>query len=247
VSFPSWRTAWWLVTALNLWACTPSVAAQGAAPGFEDSLAQRMLACTGCHGPQGRSAPDGYHPRIAGKPAGYLFHQLQHFRDGRRVYAPMARLLATMDDPYLREIAEHFAALDLPHAPPAPGPTRAEVLARGESLARRGDAARGLPACAACHGPALGGVAPAVPGLLGLPRDYLNGQLGAWRTGSRRAHAPDCMAELARRLEPADIEALAQWLAAQPVPPGARPLASSAELPAPMPQACGAVDRGAVR
>ena len=100
---------------------------------------------------------------------------------------------------------------------------------------------------ASIHGPTKKIYSEPRPGLLGLPRDYLNGQLGAWRTGSRRAHAPDCMADLARRLEPADIEALAQWLAAQPVPPGARPLASSAQLPAPMPQACGAVDRGAVR
>ena len=34
-----------------------------------------------------------------------------------------------------------------------------------------------------------------VPGLLGLPRDYLNGQLGAWRSGQRRAVEPDCMAQ----------------------------------------------------
>jgi cytochrome c553 len=46
------------------------------------------------------------------------------------------------------------------------------------------------------------GRAPFVPGLLGLPRDYLNAQLGAWRTGQRRALAPDCMAEVARKLAP---------------------------------------------
>ena len=48
----------------------------------EDSLAQRVVACTTCHGPQGRAAADGYHPRIAGKPAGYLYQQLLNFRDG---------------------------------------------------------------------------------------------------------------------------------------------------------------------
>lgn len=57
-----------------------------AAP-FEDTMAQRMLACTGCHGAQGRAAPDGYYPRLAGKPAAYLFDQLLAFRDGRRRYA----------------------------------------------------------------------------------------------------------------------------------------------------------------
>ena len=45
--------------------------ALAAAP-FEDSIAQRTMACTACHGPQGRAAPDGYYPRLAGKPVGYL-------------------------------------------------------------------------------------------------------------------------------------------------------------------------------
>ncbi|MGH6638909.1 MAG: c-type cytochrome, partial [Polaromonas sp.] len=52
-------------------AASPAIAA---AP-FEDSIAQRTLACTACHGPQGRAAPDGYYPRLAGKPAGYLYNQ----------------------------------------------------------------------------------------------------------------------------------------------------------------------------
>ena len=30
-----------------------------AAPAFEDSIAQRTLACTACHGDQGRAGPDG--------------------------------------------------------------------------------------------------------------------------------------------------------------------------------------------
>ena len=57
-----------------------------------------------------------------------------------------------------------------------------------------------LPACTACHGAALAGTRPAVPGLLGLPRDYLIGQIGAWQTGKRHAIEPDCMADISRRL-----------------------------------------------
>ncbi|MFP5394310.1 MAG: c-type cytochrome, partial [Gammaproteobacteria bacterium] len=76
-----------------------------------------------------------------------------------------------------------------------------------------------VPACVACHGNGLTGVAPAIPGLAGLPRDYLNAQLGAWRNGSRRAHAPDCMATIAARLSVADVTAISSYIAAQPVPP----------------------------
>ena len=201
-----------------------------------------MLACTGCHGREGRAAPDGYYPRIAGKPAGYLFNQLRNFRDERRHYELMNGLLAFLDDAYLREIAEHFAALDLPYPPPPVPAGSAALRDAGEALVRRGDPARGLPACNDCHGASMTGRAPFIPGLLGLPRDYLNAQLGAWRSGQRRALPPDCMAQVAQRLTIDDIGAVSAWLAAQPVPPHA---AASAEPGATLPLACGGVDAAA--
>lgn len=208
-----------------------------AAP-VEDSLAQRVAPCTTCHGREGRAAPDGYHPRIAGKPAGYLYNQLLNFRDGRRRYGPMVYLVDPLSDAYLREIAEHFAALDLPYPAPVAPAGDAAALRQGERLALQGDAARELPACTACHGRALLGVAPAIPGLLGLPADYLKGQLGAWVNGQREAQAPDCMAAIARKLTPVDVSALAAWLSSRPVPAPAKP-AARAEQAAPL--ECGGV------
>jgi len=207
-----------------------------------DTLAQRLLPCTTCHGAQGRAAREGYLPRIAGKPEGYLYQQLLNFRDGRRRHATMSAYLAHQSDAYLHEMARHFANLDLPHAAPPATTAPAAQLARGEQLARRGDPSRRLPACTACHAETLGGTLPQVPGLLGLPRDYLIAQLGAWQTGSRRAVAPDCMADIAKRLQPDEASAVASWLAAQPVPPGLKaspaPTAASATSP-PLP--CGSV------
>ena len=102
--------------------------------------------------------------------------------------------------------------------------------------------ARRLPACTDCHGAALTGRAPFVPGLLGLPRDYLNAQLGAWKNGRRRATTPNCMAQVAARLTPDDIGAVSAWLAAQPVPARAAPaFAPLADLPL----ACGGMDSAA--
>ncbi len=208
-------------------------------------MARRMQACTPCHGATGVAGPDGYHPRIAGKPAAYLLAQLQHFREGRRQNPTMAHLVEHMDDAYLRDIAAHFAALNLPYPPPlGTAAVRQAVpgadLARGEQLARRGDASRALPACAACHGAALTGVLPAMPGLLGLPPAYVMGQVGAWRSGLRRAAAPDCMHELAGRLSESDLAAVAAWLAQQPLPADSAPAPA---LPAPLPLACGSQDR----
>lgn len=206
-----------------------------------DTIAQRVAACVACHGREGATSNAGYFPRLAGKPAGYLYNQLVSFRDGRRFNTDMAYMVQHMSDAYLREIAEHFAGLDLPYPPvSAASDAKPEVLERGRVLALQGDAARQLPACVQCHGAALMGVQPATPALLGLPRLYLASQLGAWLTNERHAQAPDCMAEIGRRMDTADVNAVASWLATQPVPAQARPAAA---LPAPTPIACGGVPK----
>ena len=209
--------------------------ALAAAP-FQDSIAQRVAACTSCHGKDGRAASDGYYPRIAGKTEGYLVNQLMNFRDGRRNYALMNHLVEQFSDAYIVEIAHYFATLELPYSAAQPSSADTATLERGRLLATGGDAARKLPACVACHGAALTGMAPATPGLLGLPRDYVNAQLGAWQVDQRRAHAPDCMRQIARSLTQADILAVSSWLAAQPAPANAHPAAASAT---PLPLQCG--------
>ena len=199
-----------------------------------NDIGERIQACTLCHGAQGRATTQGYFPRLAGKPAGYLYNQLQSFRDGRRHHALMAGLLRNMSDDYLREIAGYFAALDVPYPAPGPSGLGPEQQARAERLITQGDPARKVPACTACHGPSMAGREPAVPGLLGLPRDYLVGQLGAWRNGLRRAHTPDCMADVAKALSTDDIAIVASWLAAKPA--GAHPEPPSTT---PLPVQCG--------
>ena len=211
-------TRWLLALTLALFATTATQAAP-----FENTLAQRLQACTACHGEQGRAGPDGYYPRLAGKPAGYLYSQLVNFREGRRHYGLMTGLLDTMDDNYLREIAQHFSSLELPHPKPVASAANAAVMSRGQQLATRGDDTKGLPACTQCHGTQLIGVLPQTPGLLGLPRDYLNAQLGGWKTGQRHADAPDCMADIARKLSDADANAVSHWLSTQTVPFPAKP------------------------
>jgi cytochrome c553 len=75
-----------------------------------------------------------------------------------------------------------------------------------------------------------------MPGLLTLPADYLIGQLGAWRTGLRAAAAPDCMADIAKRLTNQEVSAVARWLSAQSLPTGTKPETVSAQ---PLPVDCG--------
>jgi cytochrome c553 len=217
-------------------------AATAAAPPparLPDTMAQRLVPCLSCHArtdADGRPLNDRFFPRIAGKPAGYLYNQLVNFRDGRRQFPVMTYMVDHLSDPYLLEIAGWFADQH-PPAPSAPPVSAAPaLLARGRQLALQGDLKLKVPACIACHGERLTGVAPAVPGLLGLPRDYINAQLGAWRNKTRRAHAPDCMAVIAERLSLEDVAAVSTWLASQPLPADARPATTVAR---PLPLACG--------
>ena len=39
-----------------------------------DTMAARVLACASCHGAEGEGTSDVYFPRLAGKPAGYLYN-----------------------------------------------------------------------------------------------------------------------------------------------------------------------------
>jgi cytochrome c553 len=85
-------------------------AQDGSAAAPLDSIAERTRACTACHGKEGRATADGYFPRIAGKPQGYLFNQLVNFRDGRRQNAAMIYMVQHTTDAYLQEIAGYFSS-----------------------------------------------------------------------------------------------------------------------------------------
>ncbi|WP_456725190.1 MULTISPECIES: c-type cytochrome [unclassified Bradyrhizobium] len=199
-------------------------------------MAARVLACAPCHGAEGEGTSDVYFPRLAGKPAGYLYNQLIAFRDGRRKYPPMNYLLEFQTDDYLKKIAEYFASLRPAFPPPVPPVDSKEILARGESIVKNGDPQHGIPPCSACHGQALGGMEPGIPGLLGLRAAYISGQLGGWRYGTRTALAPDCMQIVASLLTEDDVKAVAAYLSSRPAPadPSFAPRGSL-----PMPLECG--------
>jgi cytochrome c553 len=183
-----------------------------------DTMAARVLACASCHGDKGQGTNDDYFPRLAGKPAGYLYNQLIAFRDGRRKYPPMNYLLEFLPDTYLKAMAEYFAAEQPPFPPSSPPVVSDAILARGELLATEGDPSHQIPACADCHGLAFTGMEPAIPGLLGLRTNYISAQLGAWRYGTRTAAAPDCMQIVAGHLTEDDVKALAAWLSSRQAP-----------------------------
>ncbi|MDB5958973.1 MAG: Cytochrome [Massilia sp.] len=209
-----------------------------AVPAFQklDTIEARVQGCVTCHGQNGQGTANGYFPRIAGKPAGYLYNQLTAFRDGTRSYPPMNYLVAYLPDPYLKEIATYFAAQRPPFTEREAVGASAEAMRRGQMLATAGDSGKGIPACIACHGARLSGMEPGIPGLAGLRPAYIAGQLTRWRVGERRAAEPDCMKRIATRLSDSDVAAVSAWLSHQAPSADAAPEPSNLVR---MPIACG--------
>jgi cytochrome c553 len=213
--------AWLIISTLLLL----SAGGAGSAEQVPDTMEPRVLACASCHGAKGEGTDSAYFPRLAGKPAGYLYNQLLAFRSGRRHYPPMNYLLAYLPEDYLKKMAEYFAAQRPPLPPPAIADVSKNMLKRGEQIVKHGDSAKGIPACSGCHGQNLTGMEPAIPGLLGLRASYISAQLGAWRYGTRTAAAPDCMQIVAGHLTEDDVKAVAAYLSSHGAPPDPSPAA----------------------
>jgi cytochrome c553 len=200
----------------------------------DEGMAQRLGACAVCHGQHGEGAAGAeYFPHLAGKPAGYLFAQMQGFRDGRRHYPQMVYLMSNWNDAWFARVAAFYASQPTPepHAQAA-AKLEAQDFARAQKLVREGDASVDLPPCAACHGDRLEGLEPGIPALAGLPTDYLIAQLGGWLTGARHSIAPDCMSHVVTKLQPGDIRLVATYLSSLSVSPDDRPAPEgSRELP----------------
>jgi cytochrome c553 len=200
-----------------------------------DTMEARVAACVGCHGVQGRGVENVYFPRLAGKPAGYLYNQLIAFREGRRKYVPMNYLLEYLPNTYLMRMADYFAAQNPPPLVQPASRAPRQLLQDGSRIVSQGVPGKKVPACVACHGTGLAGQEPGIPGLLGLRADYVSAQLGAWRYGVRTALAPDCMQFVASSLSEPEVAAVAAYLASLPVS-GARPAAPANTR---LPLACG--------
>jgi cytochrome c553 len=227
---------WFLSLCFGAMACSPSAHAQDrAGERVPDTMEARVAACVGCHGTAGRGVANVYFPRLAGKPAGYLYNQLVAFREGRRKYVPMNYLLEYLPDSYLMRMAEYFAAQNPPPLVQPKSTATAQLLRDGQHIVTEGVPGKRIPACIACHGAELTGREPGIPGLLGLRADYVSAQLGAWRYGVRTALAPDCMQFVASSLTEPEVAAVAAYLSSLPVS-GARPAKAGGPR---LPLACG--------
>ena len=136
--------------------------------------------CSACHGADGNSAIPA-NPSLAGMPADYITTQLSHFKAGVRQNAIMQGFAATLSEADMVSLGAYFAS-----QAPKPREAKDATLVRlGQKLWRAGDAATGVPACSACHGPTGAGVPKNYPRIAGQWSDYTVAQLKAFKAGER--------------------------------------------------------------
>ncbi len=186
-------------------------------------------ACSTCHGAKGEGGGDGLYPRIAGLPATYIENELRNFRDGRRANALMSPMAAGLTDADIKTVAQYLSGLHTPYKSVTAVPSA--QIALGQSLVTVGAWERGVPPCSGCHGAALTGVAPAIPGLAGQWPQYLAMQLEAFQSGKRPATPLGLMARVAHGMTPDDISSVSAYIAS--LEPSAIPEAPRPDKPEP--------------
>ncbi|PQP01947.1 hypothetical protein C5614_01375 [Massilia phosphatilytica] len=180
-----------------------------------------VTACVGCHGAQGEGNAAGGFPRIAGQSAAYLGKQLGAYANGARVNPIMAPIAKAMNAEQIRDVSAYYASLG--EAPGAAGVAKSPAAGsdRGSTLSAIGDDAKGVQACANCHGPGGVGNQPAYPYLAGQHANYLTAAMAAWKNGARKTDSSGQMTHIAQALADADVAALSAYFSAQPAPPSA--------------------------
>ena len=203
------RTLLWAV-AIGL----PALASAQAPAKPDLAKAQQIVTqvCAACHGADGAS-PTPANPSLAGMPADYITVQLAHFKAGIRQNPIMQGMAATLSDADMVSVGAYFAS----QKPKLQGSRDAALARQGQKLWRGGDAANGIPACSACHGPTGAGIPKNFPRLGGQWSDYMVLQLKAFRAGERGNDAAGkdingrIMAGVARGMTDAQMKAVAEY------------------------------------
>ncbi|MEO9080458.1 MAG: c-type cytochrome [Rhodanobacter sp.] len=174
--------------------------------------------CMACHGLDGGGQAAAGYPRLAGLDATYLQKQLDDFASGSRDNAVMKPTATVLSEDERHALAVYYSKLPLPPNLAKPATPMPAIDSAGAMLANRGDWSRGVPGCVQCHGPGGVGVGASFPPLAGQSAAYIEAQLKAWQNGTRQNDPLQLMQHLSKALSAQDIQAVAAWFAAQPLP-----------------------------
>lgn len=186
-----------------------------AAPKGDSARGQAIGAtvCAACHGADGNSigAPN---PKLAGQHPEYLFKQMRDFKSvngapPERANPIMNGMIAAFDENQMRDLAAYFAS----QKQTGDQSKSQETRALGQKIFRAGDASKGLPACAGCHGPSGAGIPAQFPRIGGQLADYLEAQLKSFRDGTRANDPNKMMRVIALKMTDAEMKAVTDYIA----------------------------------
>lgn len=178
-------------------------------------------ACAACHSLDGNSALAIY-PKLAGQHEQYIWRQLKLFKSGERDNAIMLGMSAALTEQDMRDIGAYYGSQKVlagvaDESTIATGPNAGRKFYQvGEKIYRAGKPAEGVPACAACHGPAGAGMpGPTYPALGGQHAEYTAARLTAFRDGmvwGKDKNANVIMSQAAKNLTDEEIQGLSTYL-----------------------------------
>jgi len=177
--------------------------------------------CAACHSADGNST-DAQYPKLAGQHERYIWRQLKMFKSGERENPIMMGMAGGLTEQDMRDVGAYFATQKV-----VPGVADDSVIASGpnqgkkfyqvgERIYRGGNAATGVQACMACHGPSgRGNPGPPYPSIGGQHASYLVAKLQFFRGGGiwgKDANANKVMSAVAHNLTDEDIQSLATYI-----------------------------------
>lgn len=187
-----------------------TVPAHAAPPDASMRLAAERIAvgtCAACHGWRGQSIQPKF-PVLAGQHADYLLTQLRAFKAQTRgdpdALGYMWGMASPLDEPMMAALADYYGR----QSPLAGDSGDPQLTARGQQIYLHGDAAEGIPPCAACHGPQAAGT-DVYPRLAGQHVQYLMKQLRSFQNNLRDVAI---MHGVAQGLKLADMRAVSVYL-----------------------------------
>ncbi|GAB2182599.1 c-type cytochrome [Denitratisoma sp. agr-D3] len=172
--------------------------------------------CVACHGADGNSTIAA-NPKLAGQHADYIAKQLREFKSGARNNAVMLGMASGLSEDDMRNLGAWFASQEQK----GDSAKNRDTVEFGQKLFRAGNASKGLPACAGCHGPAGAGIPAQYPRIGGQFADYIEAQLKAFREAGTnpnpvngRANDPNKMMRgVAAKMTDYEIKAVADYVA----------------------------------
>ena len=168
---------------------------------------QLYQSCGVCHGSDGNTSTQNF-PKLAGQNPRYLRKQLADYQSNQRpdpIMSPIARTLSPSD---INNLLAYIASFSRTN-----GAVDPKWLTRGQMLYRAGIQDRGIPACAACHGPAAQGNDEArFPALSGQNNLYLIEQLQSFQDQKRHNDPSQMMQSIAAKLSDTDKQAVVSFI-----------------------------------